>query len=251
MSVLAVAGGTGLVGSMVVEAARARGYDVRVLSRGHGVDLTTGEGLAAALEGAQTTVDASNVLAGSKAASIESFERASDNLVHAGVVAGVSHHIALSIVGCDRVDLGYYFGKRRQEEVVTSGVVPWTVLRATQFHEFAAQLVGRSPAPFALAPRMRSQPIAAREVAEHLLDAVDRGPAGLLPDLAGPEELRMDRLVRRWVRASRTRRIVVPIPMAGAVGRQVRDGGLLPGPDAALGSETFEEWLRRTAALSL
>jgi uncharacterized protein YbjT (DUF2867 family) len=240
---LAVAGGTGLVGSLVVEQAKSRGYDVRVLSRGTGVDLVTGEGLAGVLDGVTAVIDTSNTLTMAKGPSLRFFEQATRNLLTAGAAAGVSHHVALSIVGCDRVDLGYYFGKRRQEELVAAGSVPWTILRATQFHEFAGQLVDRSPAPFALGLRMRSQPIAAREVARHLVDAVDRGPAGRLPDLGGPEEHRVDRMMREWLHAVGRRRVVVPIPMAGKTGRQVADGGLLPGPGATLGTETFTDWL--------
>ncbi|GAB4008337.1 SDR family oxidoreductase [Nocardioides ultimimeridianus] len=243
MTILAVAGGTGLVGTLVVEEARRRGYDVRVLSRGTGVDLTTGAGLAAALEGVAAVVDTSNVVTMAKAPAVRFFGQATETLLAAEQAAGVEHHVVLSIVGCDRVDLGYYFGKRRQEALVGVGRVPWTVLRATQFHEFAGQLVERSPAPFALGLRMRTQPIAAREVATHLVDAVGRGPSGLLPDLGGPEEHRMDRLMREWLHATGRRRLLVPVPMAGRAGRQVNEGGLLPTPGATLGTQTFGAWL--------
>jgi uncharacterized protein YbjT (DUF2867 family) len=245
---IAVAGGTGLVGSLVVAEAQRRGYDVRVLSRSAGVDLTTGDGLAAALENVAAVVDTSNVVTMAKGPSVRFFEQATGNLLAAESAAGVGHHVALSIVGCDQVDLGYYFGKRRQEELVQAGPVPWTILRATQFHEFAGQIVDRSPAPFALGLRMRTQPIAAHEVATHLLDAVDRGPGGLLPDLGGPEELRLDRMMRRWLRATGRRRLLVPVPMAGGAGRAVNAGALLPGPGATLGTETFAAWLARQSA---
>ena len=243
---LAVAGGTGMVGSLVVEEARGRGYDVRVLSRGNGVDLTTGEGLAAALSGAGAVVDVSNVETMAKKPAVRFFEQATGHLLRAEVEAGVAHHVALSIVGCDQVALGYYVGKCRQEELVRRGPVPWTILRATQFYEFAGQMVERSPAPFALGLRMRCQPIAAREVARHLVDAVDRGPAELLPDLGGPQELRLDRMMREWLRTTGRRRLLVPVPMAGKAGRQVSAGALLPAPGATLGTETFTDWLAAT-----
>ncbi|HJQ04570.1 MAG TPA: NAD(P)H-binding protein [Nocardioides sp.] len=245
--ILAVAGGTGLVGSMVVAEAQRRGYDVRVLSRGTGVDLTSGDGLAAVLENVETVIDTSNVVTMAKGPALRFFEQATANLLAAEQAAGVGHHVALSIVGCDQVDLGYYFGKRRQEELVREGAIPWTILRATQFHEFAGQMVDRSPAPFALGLRMRTQPIAAAEVATHLVDTVERGPAGLLPDLGGPEELRMDRMMRQWLRATGRRRLLVPVPMAGKAGRQVDAGGLLPGPGATLAGVTFAEWLAASA----
>lgn len=248
MTILAVAGGTGLVGSMVVAEAQRRGHDVRVLSRGTGVDLTTGDGLAAALENVDTVIDTSNVVTMAKGPALRFFEQANGNLLAAEQAAGVGHHVALSIVGCDQVDLGYYFGKRRQEELVSGGPVPWTILRATQFHEFAGQMVERSPAPFALGLRMRTQPIAAAEVAAHLVDAVGRGPSGLLPDLGGPEELRMDRMMRQWLRATGRHRLLVPVPMAGKAGRQVDAGGLLPAAAGTLAGPTFAEWLTTATA---
>ncbi|HWJ67715.1 MAG TPA: NAD(P)H-binding protein [Nocardioides sp.] len=243
---IAVAGGTGLVGRLVVEEVRRTGATPVVLARSAGVDLTTGAGLDAALAGADTVVDAvidvSNVETMSGTVSVGFFEAATTHLLDAGRRAGVRHHVALSIVGCDRVDLPYYLGKRRQEELVAAGPVPWTVLRATQFHEFAGQLVDRSPGPLALAPRMRSQPVAAREVASALVAAAVDRPAGLLPDLAGPREERLDVLVRAELRRRGQRRVVVPLPLAGRTGRQVAAGGLLPGDGATLGTQTFEEW---------
>ncbi|GAA4094402.1 SDR family oxidoreductase [Nocardioides kongjuensis] len=240
---LAVAGGTGLVGAMVVEEVRRIGATPVVVARSRGIDLTTGEGLAAALDGVEAVIDASNVDTMSAKRSIAFFEAATAHLLAAGAVAGVRHHVALSIVGCDRVDLPYYLGKRRQEELVAAGPVPWSVLRATQFHEFAGQLVERSPRPFAMAPRMRTQPVAAREVAAALVAAALGEPAGLLPDLAGPCPEDVGRMVRDVVRERGPRRLVVPVPMAGRTGRQVQDGGLLPGDGATLGTVTFDDWL--------
>ncbi|WGX94949.1 SDR family oxidoreductase [Nocardioides sp. L-11A] len=242
---IAVAGGTGLVGAMVVEEVRRSGATPVVIARSRGVDLTTGTGLAAVLDGVDAVIDTSNVETMSAKRSVAFFETATGQLLAAGAAAGVRHHVALSIVGCDRVDLPYYLGKRRQEDLVAAGPLPWTVLRATQFHEFAGQIVDRSPRPIALGLRMRTQPIAAREVAVELVaTAVDR-PAGLLPDLAGPRPEAMDVMVRRVLRARGSRRVVVPVPMVGRAGRQTRAGGLLPGPDATLGRETFDEWLAR------
>lgn len=245
VSKVAVAGGTGLVGSKVVEEVRRAGATPVTISRSAGVDLVSGAGLAAALDGVEVVIDVSNVETLSGRRSVAFFEAATRNLLAAGAAAGVRHHVALSIVGCDRVDMGYYLGKRRQEELVAAGDVPWTLLRAAQFHEFAGQLVDRSPIGVALAPRMPSQPIAASEVAVALVDLALGEPQGRAADLAGPQPERMDRMVRAQVRHRGSRRLLLPLPMAGRVGRQVRDGGLLPGPGATLGSLTFEQWLAR------
>lgn len=242
---IAVAGGTGLVGRLVVEEVRRAGATPVVVARSAGVDLTTGDGLDEALAGVDVVIDASNVETMSAKVSVAFFETATRNLLAAGERAGVRHHVALSIVGCDVVDLPYYLGKRRQEELVTAGPVPWTIVRATQFHEFAGQLVDRSPGPFALAPRMPSQPVAAAEVAALLVATALGEPQGSTIDLGGPRPERMDRLVRAELRRRGTRRVVVPLPMVGAAGRRVRDGGLLPDPGAVLGRQTFEEWAAR------
>ena len=242
---IAVAGGTGLVGRMVVDEVRRAGATPVVVARSAGVDLVSGSGLAPALAGVHAVVDVSNVTTMSGRRSIAFFEAATSRLLAAGAEAGVRHHVALSIVGCDRVDLPYYLGKRRQEDLVAAGPLPWTVLRATQFHEFAGQLIDRSPRPVALAPRMRSQPIAAAEVAAELVAAAVDRPAGLLPDLAGPRPEMMDAMVRRVLRARGSRRLVVTVPMVGRAGRQTAAGGLLPGAGATLGRQTFDEWLAR------
>jgi uncharacterized protein YbjT (DUF2867 family) len=247
MTMIAVAGGTGVVGRYVVEEVRRRGHEARVISRSNGVDLTTGDGLDEALGGVQAVVDASNVTTNSGSRSVAFFEAATTHLLDAGARAGVAHHVALSIVGIDRVDLPYYRGKVRQEELVESGKVPWTIVRATQFHEFPGQLVDRSPRPFAVAPAMLSQPVAAREVATVLVDTALGEPQGRAKDVAGPDQLLISDLVRRVLAKRHQRRIVVPLPMPGRMGRQVRDGGLLPQGDAILGTQTWDDWLDRSA----
>lgn len=242
---IAVAGGTGTVGRMVVAEIDRIGATPVVIARSTGVDLTTGAGLSAALDGVDVVIDVSNVDTLSAKRSEAFFDKATTGLLAAGAAAGVRHHVALSIVGCDVVDLPYYLGKRRQEAVVLAGPMPWTVLRATQFHEFAQQMIDRSPPGVALALRMRCQPIAAAEVAAALVSAAVAEPAARLPDLGGPREERMDVMVRRLVRHQHRRRLAVPVPMAGKVGRQVAGGGLLPAADGTLGVETFDEWLTR------
>ena len=247
---IAVAGGTGLVGRLVVEEVRAAGHTPVVLARSTGVDLTTGAGLDEALDGVDAVVDVSNVTTTSRARSVAFFEAATGNLLAAGARAGVAHHVALSIVGVDRVGLGYYRGKLAQEALVlgsgASGGVAGSVLRATQFHEFASQMLARG-GPFALAPRMLTQPVAAREVAVALAELAAGEPVGLAPDLAGPERQQMSDMVRRLQRARGGRRPVLPVRFPGATGKAMLQGGLLPTGPGPRGSRTFDEWLAADA----
>ena len=207
----------------------------------------TGEGLAEALRGVDVVIDvlSTNVMTAGKA--IDFFETTSTNLLRAEQEAGVRHHVALSIVGIDRVPSGYYQGKLRQEEVVAAGPVPWTILRATQFHEFALQRLDVvRDRLIALVPSMLSQPIAAVEVAEALVAHAIRDPAGRTPDLAGPEPRQMVSMARALAHATKRRQLVLPLHVPGAAGRAMREGGLLPDTDGPRGRETFEEWLART-----
>ena len=170
MTRVAVAGGTGLMGRLVVERLDAAGHEAVVLARSRGVDLLTGTGVDAALAGCSAVVDVTNVGTASGRRSREFFGTVTDRLLTAGVRAGVGHVVALSIVGVDRVGLGYYRGKLHQEELLAAGPLPWTVLRATQFHAFAAQLAdrGRGRSPVVLVPRALSRPVDAAEVADRL-----------------------------------------------------------------------------------
>jgi uncharacterized protein YbjT (DUF2867 family) len=240
---VAVAGGTGVVGRRVVEAVRAAGDEPVVLARSTGVDLVTGAGLDAALAGADAVIDVSNVATSRRGPAVAFFEAATGHLLAAGERAGVRHLVALSIVGIDRVDLGYYAGKRRQEELLAGGAVPWTVLRATQFHEFPAQLLGRSRGPVAVLPRMRVQPVAAREVAGALATLTAGPAAGMAPELAGPEVHELGDLARQLLRARGARRPVVSPRLPGATGRALAGGGLLPQGPGPRGQLTFAAWL--------
>ena len=167
---IAVAGGTGVVGRHVVAALAARGAEPVVLSRAAGVDLVTGQGLDAALEGVGAVVDASGTRTQRRATAVAFFTTVTRHLLAAGQRAGVRHHVALSIIGIDRVESGYYAGKQAQEQAVLSGPLPATVLHTTQFHEFAAQVLALVPGPVAPVPVLRVQPVAAREVAAALAD---------------------------------------------------------------------------------
>jgi uncharacterized protein YbjT (DUF2867 family) len=239
---VAVVGGTGTVGTMVVAALGAAGHEPIVLARSTGVDVRTGAGLDAALGGVAAVIDVSNLSTTSGRASVAFFQAGTTNLMAAERTAGVSHHIALSIVGIDRVGLGYYLGKRRQEALVLAGGVPATILRATQFHEFAAQLLDRG-GPVTLVPRMKSQPVAARDVAAALVEAVGLEPTGLGPELAGPQVHDMADLVRQLARARGLRRPVIAVRVPGAAGTALAAGGLLPTGPGPRGTQTFAQWL--------
>lgn len=240
---IAVAGGTGVVGRHVVSELEQRAHEPVVLARSTGQDLTSGTGIAQALAGVEAVIDVSNVQTLSAKTSRDFFERATHHLLHAEEASGVRHHLALSIVGIDRVDFGYYLGKRRQEELVLAGAIPATVLRATQFREFPGQLLDRLKGPVALVPRMRSQTVAASEVAAHLVDLAEGPARGMTDEMAGPEVHEMPELARRLVQARGQRRLVVPTRLPGEVGRQMAGDGLLPRREGPRGRITFSEWL--------
>jgi uncharacterized protein YbjT (DUF2867 family) len=240
---IAVAGGTGVVGRLVVAQLSAAGHDPVVLARSAGVDVITGAGLQEALTGAGTVIDVLNLNTSKRAESQEFFSTTTRNLLAAGERAGVSQHLALSIIGIDRVDLGYYYGKRRQEELVFDGPVPATVLRAAQFHEFVGSLLGMVPGPVAVLPRMRLQPVAAVEVAAALAALAVRPAAGMAPELAGPQPEWLADLARRLLRSQGSRRPVLALPVPGQAGRGWARGALLPTGDEPRGVMTFEQWL--------
>jgi uncharacterized protein YbjT (DUF2867 family) len=242
---VAVAGGTGVVGRYAVLAAEARGHEVSVLSRRRGVDVRSGEGLAAALEGVEVVIDALNVASTRRAPAQAFFTETSGALQRVGAAEGLTHLVTLSIVGIDRASgYGYYQAKLAQEKVVTAGPVPATILRATQFHEFPAQVLAVTrKGPVALMPRMRSQPVAARTVGEHLVRAGEEQPGGVL-ELAGPQERDMVELARLLLRSRGVRAVVVPVPVPGSGGRALRSGALLATAVTTIDGPAFEEWLR-------
>lgn len=245
---IAVAGGTGTVGRHVVDVVHERGHEPVILSRSAGVDLVAGTGLAEALAGVDAVIDVASTQTLSDAESRAFFGAVTRNLLEAEAAAGVGHHVALSIIAVDLAPYGYYAGKVLQEELIVRGPVPWTILRAAQFHEFGSQLLRRMRfGPFVVVPRMQSQPVAAREVAERLVELATAAPAGRVHDLAGPRVERMAEMVRRSAAAEGVRALVVEVPIPGAYGRAMRDGTMLagpgPGPGAQLGRQTFAEWV--------
>ena len=240
---VAVAGGTGLLGRHVVAALGEADHEAVVLSRGTGVDLVAGTSLGDALAGVEVIVDVTDLKTASRKASAAFFTSVGRNLLAAGQRAGAGHYVALSIVGSDKINLGYYEGKRRQEELALSGLLPGTVLRSTQFHEFPSQILGQIPGPVAAVPRMRMQPIAAREVADALVAQVGQEPAGLLPELAGPRPESLVELARLFVRTTGMHKRVVPIRWPGAAGKAWAAGAAIPVAPGPRGRQTFAQWL--------
>jgi uncharacterized protein YbjT (DUF2867 family) len=218
------------------------------ISKAQRVDLLSGVGLATAVAGCDTVIDVTNVVTTRRRTAVDFFSRATQNLLDAGQRAGVRHHVVLSIVGVDVVDYGYYEGKLLQEELVRSSSTPHTVLRATQFHEFAEQMVERMRfGPVAAIPKFRCQPVAAIEVAELLAEIAQAGPqwsgGATMADLAGPEEWTLPSMVSRLKRARGDRTLMVPVGIPGKAGQLIQQGALLPAGDHHRGAVTFGDWV--------
>jgi uncharacterized protein YbjT (DUF2867 family) len=247
---VAVAGGTGTLGSALVAELARQGDEVVALSRSASgelpvgashrrIDLSSGEGLVQALDGAEAVVDAANTSPREGAELVAITRR----LLDAAAKAGVRQFVGISIVGCDRVPTSYYKAKVEQEKAIAAGPVPWSTLRATQFHDLLDWAFGAA-ARWRLLPTgdVRLQPVDVRIVAERLADAVHAEPTGRLPDVAGPEIRTLGELARDW-RAARGRRLLpLRIPRVGKIGRPAGEGALCD-PAAAAGGPTFEQWL--------
>lgn len=241
---IAIAGGSGVVGGYVADAAEYAGHDVVVLSRRTGIDVASGEGLSAALEGIDVVIDTLNLRTIKRSAAEPFFVTTSRNLQEAAARHGVRHIVTLSIVGIDRAPTyGYYEAKLAQEKAVAAGPTPFTILRATQFHEFPAQVLGWfRRGPFAFVPRLQSQPVAARTVGEHLVRLATEQPGGT-HDLAGPQVHDIADLARQFAAARQLRVRIVPIPVPGKAGRDIRGGALLATDSTAIDGPSFDEWL--------
>lgn len=243
-----MAGGTGAVGTHVVDVLRERDHDPVVLARSTGIDLVTGDGLMGALDEVDVVIDVVSTPTQNAQAAIDFFGATTRNLLDAEKACRVKHHVLLGIVGSQKSQYGYYLGKMAQERLVHAGDVPWTEVRATQFHEFSQQIYGVARiGPIVLAPTGRVQPIAAREAAEVLVELAVGTPGGLVAELAGPREESLSRMVRAAARATGKRAPVLGVPAPGPGGKAMRDGTLLPDPTlrppARLGTQTFDEWV--------
>jgi uncharacterized protein YbjT (DUF2867 family) len=247
---IVVIGGTGLIGRRVVELLSERGHDAVAASPSTGVDTLTGEGLAAALEGADAVVDTANAPSFEDGPVLEFFQRSTGNVVAAEKDAGVRHHVALSIVGADRMpDIGYMRAKVAQERIVRESGVPFTIVRATQFFEFIGALAdGATQGDTTVLSDVLMQPIAAADVSAALAEVAVSDPANGVIELAGPEPLRLDELARRLLAARGDARTVVTDPDAGYYGGTVDDRSLTPGNDPAIsdhrfGTTEYSRWL--------
>ncbi|WP_431807476.1 SDR family oxidoreductase [Microbacterium paraoxydans] len=247
---IAVAGGTGRIGRLVVEEARRRGHDAVSLSRGEGVDLTTGEGLAGALTGVDAVIDASNPPVGDAADAERVFRAVTDNLLSAEEHAGVALHVALSIAALDRVQGNpHYAGKRAQEREVARGRVPFTIVRATQFHDFPAMIAEWTVVDGeGVVPPLLLQPIAPADVATALVDAAEAPALGGSADVAGPRTEDAVDMARRTF-AARGRDLPLRASWTGAaLGVEFAGEVLLPAPGARIAPTTFDDWLAAGAA---
>lgn len=251
---IAVAGATGRVGRHTVEVLEEAGHDVVPMSRSTGVDVVTGEGLSEALTGVESIVDAASWPSNEQEPATEFFIAAARNLQEVGERAGVQRIVVVSIIGADRATTGYIASKVPHEEAMQSGPIPVRILRAAQFHEFLPLFLdwGRQ-GDVIYVPQMRTQPIAARTVAEALADLANGStrapdsPAAAIPEIAGPrEESLVD--VARLVAARRGGAVRIEGVSDPADPEQAlyASGALLPAPDAALAGPTFEQWLDST-----
>jgi uncharacterized protein YbjT (DUF2867 family) len=242
---IAVAGGTGTVGRYVVQAAEQSGHHVVILSRRAGVDLQDGEGLATALEGIEVVVDATHAGTTNRVKATAFFCEVSRRLQTVATVQGVTRLVTLSIVGADRVPgFGYYQAKLAHEAAALEGPLPATIVRATQFHEFPAQILGRTRlGPMAMVPSMRVQSIAARTVGAVLLEVATGSLGQEMVEVAGPEPADLIDLARSVVARRGQRVAVVPVRVPGRAGKAMRSGALLPTPGVRLAGPTFAEWL--------
>jgi uncharacterized protein YbjT (DUF2867 family) len=247
---IVVIGGTGLIGSKLVEKLRAGGNEPLAASPDTGVDTLTGEGLAEALEGARVVVDVANAPVWDDAAVMDFFRTSSQNLLAADAAAGVKHHVALSIVGTDRLpESGYLRAKLAQEELVKAGPVPYTILRATQFFEFIGRIADSAAdgGTVRLAPVL-VQPESADDVAAALADVAVSEPVNGIVELGGPEQFRLDELARRVLRAEDDPRPVTADVHARYFGAELDDHSLTPGSNARIAPTRFEDWLTRSVA---
>jgi uncharacterized protein YbjT (DUF2867 family) len=247
---IVVIGGSGLIGTKLVNKLRESGHEALPASPSSGVNSVTGEGLAEALAGAQVVVDVTNSPSWEDKAVLEFFERSTRNLLAAEAAAGVGHHVALSVVGTERLlQSGFFRAKIEQERLIKASKIPYTIVRSTQFFEFVdgiaqsatdGQTVRLSPAHI--------QPIVSDDVAAALAEVTLQAPVNGMIEIAGPERLGLDELVRRFLRAKQDARQIVTDVHARYFGIDVNNQSLTPGDNPRLGPTRFDEWLRRSQA---
>ncbi|MEW2512698.1 SDR family oxidoreductase [Streptomyces sp. NPDC046870] len=241
---IAVAGATGNIGARTVTALERAGHDVVRISRSLGVDLMTGHGLDAALTGVAAVVDTTSFETADRERAVTYFGTTTRNLLAAEARAGVRHHVLLTIVGVDRVEgNAHYAGKREQERLVTEGPVPWTIVPATQFHDFAATVTQWTERDgTATIPPLLVQPVAPADVAGILAEIAAGPPQGRYRDVAGPETQDLVDMARRTNDARGHAVTLVPT-WSSVLGPEMAGDVLLPGDDARIAPTTFDEWL--------
>jgi uncharacterized protein YbjT (DUF2867 family) len=250
---IVVIGGTGLIGSKLVSRLREQGHEVVAASPDTGVDTVTGQGLAEALAGAHVVVDVSNAPDWGDAAVMDFFQASARNILAAETAAGVGHHVALSVVGTERLQgSGYFRAKLAQEEAIKAAAIPSTILRATQFFEFIGRIADGSTHDGTVPlPPIFFQPEAADDVAAALADIAQGPPVNGTVELAGPERFRLDELVQRYLSATGDPRHVVTDVHAPYYGLQVSDErALVPGDNPRIGATRFADWLSLSTAKS-
>lgn len=245
---IVVIGGTGLIGSKLVKKLHEHGHEAVAASPDTGVNTLTGEGLANALKGASVVVDVSNSPAWDDVAVMKFFETSTRNLLTHESAAGVRHHVALSVVGTDRLsESGYMRAKIAQEKLIKESSIPWSIVHATQFFEFLKGLADISTDGSKVRlPHVLFQPMAADDVASALAKIAAGPPVNGTVEIGGPEQFRLDDLVRRRLAALKDPREVIADPKALYSGAKLSERTLVPGTDARLGQTTFETWLAKS-----
>jgi uncharacterized protein YbjT (DUF2867 family) len=246
---IVVIGGTGLIGSKTVAILRKGGHEVVAASPKSGVSSITGEGLKEAMAGTQVVVDLANSPSFEDKAVLEFFEISGRNLLAAEAAADVGHHVALSIVGTDRTDNGYFRAKVAQEKLIKASGIPYTIIRATQFLEFLGGIADSSTDGNKVwLPPVLFQPIAADDVAASVADVALAAPRNGTVEIAGPERAPFNEIIARYLKAIGDPRAVVSDPKAGYWGSPVEERSLVPLGEARLGHYGFDEWFRRSRA---
>ena len=249
---IVVIGGSGLIGTKLVIRLRQKGHEVVAASPNSGVNTITGEGLAQALAGAQVVVDLANSPSFEDRAVLAFFQTSGRNLLAAEAVAGVKHHVALSVVGADRLpDSGYLRAKMAQENLIKASKIPYTIVRSTQFFEFVNAITqsGTAGQTVHLSPALL-QPIGSDDVADAMADVTLGAPLNGTTEIAGPERIPLDELARRYLRATNDPRQVVADVHARYFGTELNDQSLTPGENPRLGSIRFDDWLNSTSRRS-
>jgi uncharacterized protein YbjT (DUF2867 family) len=249
---IVVIGGHGLIGSKLVDKLEHQGHEAVAADLKTGVNTLTGEGLAEAIDGADVVVDVSNSPSFEDAAVMEFFKTSTGHILAAEKAAGVGHHVALSVVGADRLpDSGYMRAKVAQEQLIEDSSIPYSIVRATQFYEFVERIAAEATEGDTVRlPSALIQPMAADDVAGAVGRIAVSAPAGGIVEVGGPERLRFDELIRDGLKARDDPRRVIADPDAQYFGTKLAETSLVPGDDAQLSSTRFEDWLGQSAVRS-